>query len=896
MNYKSWVKRLMLLIPAGLVLILMFSRPAVAANKDLKGHWAEEIINEWSAKGFISGYNNGEFKPNSPITRAEWVKLVNLSLGYSDVEVSSFNDVKSGDWFAEDISKAQKANYITGYDDGTFKPNKPILREEAAVMLQKILWLPSVNETSFKDSNRMAPWSRGAIGALVKQDIIKGFDGVFKPKSVLTRAEAVSLLHQLNNKEVIVFDQPGTYGPNQSQMKYPKSINLKVSGIVLQNMIVEHNLTVDEKVGEGDITLKNVNVKGNTYINGGGANSIHFENTTMLNVLIDKKTGSVRLVAEGKSLIGELNIQSNALVEAETDSIIKKITLTDLLPAGSTVRLTGSYESVNVLAQSIVVDIPSASIQEMEINLDAKGNQIQLGKETAILKMILNAASSIVGEGGVKTAIVNSTGVKMDKAPGTIELGKDVAKDVKVQVGNSQVPALGNRNDNNSVSTGTSNGGGNHTSEPVITPSPEDKTPPELSEVKEVIVQGDKVSLKSTKDGRVFIVPSTTIQSSQYLSIAVKEGKGRAFNVKSNIEFTLDTNLLSPGDWLTIAMDSKGNLSSPRYFSLISDGKVRLIHTGQDIYNIRVTFLFSEDIFNNLEDLEMLKRYVLKSSDGGVTYSELAEQDTVKVFDNNVWIIIHDLIQGENNVFKIKSGALKGQDGTVLEQELISHVIKARPNLTIEPYVSLGEPYDNMVHILPNQPIKFRSDRSGYSYLIPGNSGGLDLTRFETLVAQGLAKKIFVEEKDINELVFMETNGLEPGSYYLYIVDEENGRIGGTEQSLYLNDGFLKLEKYWTSTNGEIRFLFINDFSIDKTKINTEELKSKITISFDDGVTFNHLSPEDEVTVWGGSFDVTIKSPYSNPYCIIKVEAGAITNIIGKVNAEIITETLKLEK
>jgi hypothetical protein len=868
----------MLIIPAGLVLILLFSKPAVAANKDLKGHWAEEIINEWSAKGFISGYNNGEFKPNTPITRAEWVKLVNSSLGYSDVQVSSFNDVKAEDWFAEDISKAQKAGYITGYDDGTFKPNNPILREEAVVMLQKILWLPSVNETSFKDSNRMAPWSRGAIGALVKQDIIKGSNGLFKPKSVLTRAEAVSLLHQLNNKEVIVFDQPGTYGPNQSQMKYPKSINLKVSGIVLQNTIVEHNLTVDEKVGEGDITLKNVNVKGNTFINGGGANSIHFENTTMLNVLIDKKTGSIRLVAEGKSLIGELNIQSNALVEAEIDSTIKQVTLTDLLPAGSTVRLTGSYESVHVLAQSIVVDIPSASIQEF--SSDGKGNQIQLGKETAILKMILNAASSIVGEGGVKTAIVNSTGVKMDKAPGTIELGKDVAKDVKVQIGSSQVTAMGSKNDNTNSLTGTSSGESNNTSEPVINPSPEDKTPPILLAKEQTIPLGSDIILTSNEDGKIYIVPTSIILTNQYLEIAVKEGKGYVYNVQANIPTIIKTDTFNASIWHAVAVDTSGNVSKKIDITIYDASSLFYKGIGRIVNNDGVALSFNKPIFNNLESFEALRNEIYRSTDGGNSFNPLSDQDTITISREVVFIHLADRLSGENNVFKVTAGAFKDSDGKIYDKETISSTIKAGPYLSAE----------SEYNILPNEQIKFSSDVAGTVYLVPYNSNNYQRTVSETAIAQGLGKKLLVGDEEVNKIVSIETDGLKPGEYDL-ILFSDNKDISNI--GFLLNDGIFKLNSVTSYANQLVHVSF--DGVMDELANNIDEIKSKISISFDGGTTFNPLSLDDEVKNYGYYLVIHLKAPYTSQDTVIKIEAGAITSRIRTVNSEIITERLKLE-
>jgi len=91
----------------------------VVAAKDLNGHWAEKQIMGWMEKGFIKGYSDNTFKPNNTITRAEFLTIVNNVFGYKDKAQISFTDVKTSDWYYDEIAKAIAAGYIKGYADGT---------------------------------------------------------------------------------------------------------------------------------------------------------------------------------------------------------------------------------------------------------------------------------------------------------------------------------------------------------------------------------------------------------------------------------------------------------------------------------------------------------------------------------------------------------------------------------------------------------------------------------------------------------------------------------------------------------------------------------------------------------------------------------------------------------
>lgn len=108
---------------------------------DITGHWAEEQLNVWLKHRIIGGYPDGTFRPTQEISRAEFFALVNRAFNYNKITASNYTDVSAGDWFLEEIGKAEAAGYLVGYADSLLKPNQEISRQEVAGILTKILAL-----------------------------------------------------------------------------------------------------------------------------------------------------------------------------------------------------------------------------------------------------------------------------------------------------------------------------------------------------------------------------------------------------------------------------------------------------------------------------------------------------------------------------------------------------------------------------------------------------------------------------------------------------------------------------------------------------------------------------------------------------------------------------------
>lgn len=206
---------------------------------DIEGHWAQFWIELNAKLGNIAGYEDSSFRPSQGVTRAEFVTMANKFFNRRGGEglECPFTDVNKDDWFFVDVAVAKKAGYISGYPDGTFHPNALITREEAAVILCRLINFDPrthANNIEFTDSDSISPWAYGYVNRLVYDNMIIGYsDNTFRPKNPVTRAEAVVLLDnalmRLMEPPIYPLHIPGSYGesPSPSETATPSPTQKK---------------------------------------------------------------------------------------------------------------------------------------------------------------------------------------------------------------------------------------------------------------------------------------------------------------------------------------------------------------------------------------------------------------------------------------------------------------------------------------------------------------------------------------------------------------------------------------------------------------------------------------------------------------------------------------------
>ncbi|MDR9786763.1 MAG: S-layer homology domain-containing protein [Peptococcaceae bacterium MAG4] len=401
-----------------LCLVLSMAVTAFAAPlTDIENHWAKEQIKTWEEKGLVKGYEDGTFRPDNNVSRAEFMALVNRAFNYQEKAEIDYKDVKEDAWYADVIKIAKAAGYISGYEDGTMRPNNPISRQEAAIIIMKILGLEenAAGADKFQDASSIPAWSKGAVGAVASAGIMGGYpDGTFRAASFITRAEAVVTLDRALSgeagvvKEDVIYDKAGTYGPETGTEVINRNVIITAAGVTLQNTIIEGDLTIDEAVGAGDVNLKKVTVKGDTYIYGGGKDSIYFIDSQTGRTYVLKDAGPVRIVVSGTTDMDELIAQSGVTVEEVdlTGEGVKVITVDK--------KVDGNIE----------INLKGVNLEKLEIN--TPGVIVRTDRNTTINHLTVNAKTDFRGQGTISNAVINADGVTFEKMPEKYEVAEGV--------------------------------------------------------------------------------------------------------------------------------------------------------------------------------------------------------------------------------------------------------------------------------------------------------------------------------------------------------------------------------------------------------------------------------------------------------------------------------------
>lgn len=166
---------------------------------DIGNHWAQQAIQQLSARGIISGYPDDTFRPDNPITRAEFLVMLMRLLGEEEVEAElPFADREQiGSWAERAIAQAIMLGIVQGYEDGSFRPNQHITRTEMSAMIARAIGLGEepAEQTRFADDEDIPSWAKAAVEAMRKQGIIQGRgNGQFVPNASATRGEAAAIM------------------------------------------------------------------------------------------------------------------------------------------------------------------------------------------------------------------------------------------------------------------------------------------------------------------------------------------------------------------------------------------------------------------------------------------------------------------------------------------------------------------------------------------------------------------------------------------------------------------------------------------------------------------------------------------------------------------------------
>lgn len=460
-------KKLLIALILAICLVLTIGGNAFAASfSDVQNHWAQAQIEKWADQGLIGGYQDGTFKPNKQVSRAEFVAMTNRAFDIKGTGAEvGFADVKATDWFYAEVSKAY---YMAGYQDNTFKPNQSISRQEAAAILSRLLGLETVSSDAlgkFKDAAQIPQWSKGAVAAVVSNGLMGGYpDQTFKPTNPITRAEAVVTLDRAKGlvdvpvAEGTVFDAAGTYGPEEGMVTITGNVTIKAAGVKLQNTRITGQLLLGEGIGNGDVELNNVIVLGKTTIKGGGKDSIIIVDCTLRDVIVNKAGGNIRIVVLGSTTMGTLTLNSGAILEEGEGDGAGFRDIIIVAPAGATIILQGDFGNVTVDSPNVNILVQGGTIAKLTVTENASGATIDLDSDSTVTTLELNTATKVTGEGTIGTAKINADGCTIEQSPSKTEVKEGVTATVagKTETGTKPI-------------AGGGGGGGGDTTKPSVT-------------------------------------------------------------------------------------------------------------------------------------------------------------------------------------------------------------------------------------------------------------------------------------------------------------------------------------------------------------------------------------------------------------------------------------------
>lgn len=169
----------------------------------IAGHWAEQDILELAARGVFIGKENKKLQPDSAATRGQFAHFLVRALQIQPVPGQSFKDIKAGDQYYDSMAAASAAGIVTGFPDGTARPDELINREQMATMMIRAykymgLKMPEAKELSFQDKLAVSDFAKGSVSQAVELGIIRGYaDGNFMPKERASVAQSLVMINRL---------------------------------------------------------------------------------------------------------------------------------------------------------------------------------------------------------------------------------------------------------------------------------------------------------------------------------------------------------------------------------------------------------------------------------------------------------------------------------------------------------------------------------------------------------------------------------------------------------------------------------------------------------------------------------------------------------------------------
>jgi hypothetical protein len=429
--FKKPARRVLALVLA--VTLLCGGIPLVETQTQAQAaSWMDAYLKTVVEWGVMRGDLEGNLEPDRNITRAEFVTMLNRAFGYTKTGPTPFKDVKSSDWYADDIGIAYNMGYLYGTSKTTASPNLPITREEAMVMLGKnLMYRPGVGEVlGFTDSRTFSEWSKGYIEIAAETDVVSGYpDGTFRPHNYISRGEAACIVvkalgNLVNTPGEVTLG--GVYG----------NVLISVPGVQLKNTVIAGDLYITGGVGLGDVLLENVTVLGRIIVSGAGASnkgdsSVILRNVQANELIVDSlKDQFVTLRVEGDTTIGFTSVRTDAYIEDVTPTGYGLTYIELDGEEGTELQLAGNIKEVLNMTPGSRLVIAQGTAEKVTIDELATNSTLTINSGASIGELNLDVGTTVNGEGDIGHVNVNAPGCSIEMLPDTITIRPGITAEV----------------------------------------------------------------------------------------------------------------------------------------------------------------------------------------------------------------------------------------------------------------------------------------------------------------------------------------------------------------------------------------------------------------------------------------------------------------------------------
>ncbi|MBE9067507.1 S-layer homology domain-containing protein [Leptolyngbya cf. ectocarpi LEGE 11479] len=192
---------------AGAIAPLVTPAPVIAQTQTQfsdvsSNYWASQFITSLAERNIIAGFPDGTFRPNEPVTRAQYAAIVRQAFSQTTIRSSTtFVDVPANFWATSAIDTAYRMGFLSGYPDNTFQPNQNIPRAQVLVSLANGLNYQASTVASadvYSDSRAIPSYATASIAAATEQQLVVNYPNVqvLRPNQTATRADVAAFIYQ----------------------------------------------------------------------------------------------------------------------------------------------------------------------------------------------------------------------------------------------------------------------------------------------------------------------------------------------------------------------------------------------------------------------------------------------------------------------------------------------------------------------------------------------------------------------------------------------------------------------------------------------------------------------------------------------------------------------------